>query len=276
MTKKICVLSSDNHPGYLFYFPIVEWIWHKYGWDVALFVTEDVKDIRSYSTEGETSRYIIPSIPNVRSNTLAQTVRHFTANVLPKDAYIMVQDIDLLPLSNWWQPDLTKPSVSGYPEMTGGAFVPVHYTGMTQRQWFEIMDCTGDLAADMEREMKANGRAYGKEWEQYWDTDWDILTKKLLSRKDQINWVTRGMVNGLPYGRVDRSTIQVDKNTGAYSWGASRNVTPKYDAHCESHNSSSPEKWANIRSLLLECHTDFPVQWFDEHARTHFEKYGVK
>lgn len=274
MTKKICVLSSNAHSGYLFYFPIVEWIWHKYGWDVALFVTDDVKDIRSYSTLGNTERHVIPSIPNVRTNTLAQTVRHFTANVLPKDAYIMVQDIDLLPLSNWWNPPLDRPSVSGYPEMTGGAFVPVHYTGMTGAQWFDIMGCTGNLAADMEREMKANGRAYGAEWEQYWDTDWDILTHKLLARKDDINWVSRGMVNGLPYGRVDRSTIVVGAD-GSYSWGASLNIPEKLDCHCESNNSSAPEKWKNIRELLLQFHPDFPVEWFDEHANAHYEKYGV-
>ncbi len=293
MTRKICVLSCDNHPGYMFFIPIVEWIWNKYGWEVALFVTADsvqIEDhIDSYKINREalgvrsesTQIHIIPGIPNVRTNTLAQTVRHFTANVLPKDAYIMVQDIDLLPLSNWWNPPLDRPSVSGYPEMTGGAFVPVHYTGMLGAQWYEMMDCTGDLAADMEREMKANGRAYGQEWgdangqKGYWDTDWDILTKKLLARKSEITWWPRKMVNGLPYGRVDRSTIQVDPVSHAYSWGASGNLPEYYDAHCESHNSSSPQKWANIRSLLLEFHPDFPVEWFDEHAKSHFEKYGV-
>jgi hypothetical protein len=106
----------------------------------------------------------------------------------------MVQDIDLIPLSNVWQPDLTKKSVWGYPEMTGGAFIPVHYTGMMGHYWYELMDCTGDLKADMEREMKANGRAYGKEWEQYWDTDWDILTQKVLKRKSEFTFIQRGMI----------------------------------------------------------------------------------
>ncbi len=272
--RKICVLSSSNHPGYLFFIPIVEWVWNKFGWEVALFVTSDVIETNHQS---ETTKvYTIPDIPNVRPNTLAQTVRHFASNVLPRDAYIMVQDIDLIPLSDWWKPDLTKRSISGYPEMTGGAFVPVHYTGMSGQQWYDLMDCTGNLAADMEREMKANGRAYGETWEQYWDTDWDILTKKVLARpKEEFEFIPRKMVNGLPYGRVDRSTIVVASD-GSYSWGSSRNQPEYYDLHAESHNSSAPEKWKNIRALLLECHPDCPIELWDIHAAAHYEAYGIK
>ncbi len=275
MIRKICVLSANNHPGYLFFIPIVEWVWNKFGWEVALFITSDVKETHHRSET--TTLHIIPDIPNVRTNTLAQTVRHFTANVLPKDAYIMVQDIDLIPLKDWWTPPLDRPSISGYPEMTGGQFIPVHYTGMTGQQWYDLMGCTGNLAWDMETAMKENGRAYGKEWEQYWDTDWDILTQKVKARPaEEFNWVTRGMQNGLPMGRVDRSTIVVDKETGAYSWGASRNISEFWDCHCEWHNSSAPQKWANIRELLIECHPDAPISEWDLHAKTHFEKYGIK
>lgn len=277
--KKICVLSSNAHSGYLFFIPIVEWIWNKYGWDVALFLTEDVNIYDVAALSPTTTVHHIPTLPNVRSSTLAQTVRHFAANVLPRDAYIMVQDIDLLPLSNWWNPPLDRRSISGYPEMTGGAFIPVHYTGMTGDKWYDLMGCTGDLAADMERAMKENGRAYGEKWEQYWDTDWDILTQKVKAAQAkgvEFLFMPRRMVNGLPYGRVDRSTIQVDQVTNAYSWGASRTQPEYYDAHCESHNSSSPQKWANIRELLLECHPDAPIEVWDEHAARHYEKYGVK
>lgn len=270
--RKIAVLSADNHQGYLFYLPIVEWLWNKHGWEIALFVTNDVEDIH---TRLETTKiYRIPDIEGVRTNTLAQTVRHFTANVLPKDAYIMVQDIDLLPLKNYWNPDLNVRTVWGYPEMTGGAFIPVHYTGMTGEKWFELMGCTGDLKADMEREMKANGRAYKEGWENYWDTDWDILTTKVRARMGEFTFLHRQMVNGLPFGRVDRSTIQVGPD-GSYSWGSSGNQPEYIDAHCESHNSSSPEKWKNIKALLEKCYGELP-EWMDEHQKNHYEKHAVK
>jgi hypothetical protein len=270
--KKIAVLSANNHPGYLFFVPIVEWVWNKFGWEIALFVTNDVTE--TYHSSSTTTVYRIPDIEGVRPGTLAQTVRHFTANVLPKDAYIMVQDIDLIPLKDWWKPDLTKRTVSGYPEMTGGQFIPVHYTGMPGKDWYDLMGCTGDLKADMERELKANGRAYGEKWEEYWDADWDILTTKVRAQMDKFTFIPRQMVNGLPYGRVDRSTIVVASG-GSYSWGSSGNIPEKWDAHCEWHNSSSPEKWKNIRALLIEHFPDMPIEQFDEHAKTHYEKYGL-
>lgn len=272
--KKLCVLSSNNHPGYLFFIPIVEWVWNKFGLEIALFVTSDVTETETNHRSSSTTLHIIPDIENVRTGTLAQTVRHFTADVLPRDAYIMVQDIDLIPLKNWWQPDLSKPSISGYPEMTGGQFIPVHYTGMTGQQWYDLMDCTGDLKADMEAAMKANGRAYGKEWQEYWDTDWDILTQKVRARPaEEFNWITRGMVNGLPFGRVDRSTIVVDKETGAYSWGSSGNIPEKLDLHAEWNNSSAPEKWKSIKSEMEKAFGGLP-EWMDQHAAEHFKKYG--
>lgn len=271
--KKLVVLSANPHQGYLFFVPIVEWVWNKYGWEVALFVTSDVTETNHRSES--TTVHVIPDIPNVRTNTLAQTVRHFTADVLPSDVYIMVQDIDLIPLKDWWKPDLNERSISGYPEMTGGQFVPVHYTGMSGQQWYELMDCTGDLATDMERELKANGRAYGEQWEQYWDTDWDILTQKVRARPaSDFNWVPRGMVNGLPFGRVDRSTIVVATD-GSYSWGSSGTIPERLDMHCEWNNSSAPEKWKMIRATMVEAFGELP-EWMDLHAKNHFEKYGIK
>lgn len=266
--RKIAVLSTDNNPGYHFYVPIVEWVWNKFGWEIALFVTPDVGDVGV--RVGTTNTYIIPKVDGVRTNTHAQTVRHFVANVLPKDAYIMVQDIDLIPLQNYWKPNLDAMTIWGW-ELTGYSYIPVHYTGMTGDKWFELMGCTGDLKADLEREIKANGRAYSDDWETYWNTDWDILTKKVLAQKEKFTFVERGLVNGLPLGRVDRSTIMVNPETNEYSWIT--DYPTLIDAHCENHNSSSPEKWANIRKLLVQCFGELP-EWMDEHAKQHYEKYG--
>ena len=277
--NRIVVLSTDNHPGYFFYLPIVEYYWNKFGWDVAVFFPEHMpQELFNPFYCGKNSKvYITPDIEGVRPGTCAQTVRHFVADVLPRDAYWMVQDIDLIPLRAW-DPDPNARTVWGYPEMTGGQFVPVHYTGMTGDKWYDLMGCTGDLKADMEREMKRNGRAYKEKWEDYWDTDWDILTQKVLPRRNEFTWVPRGMVSlgrhTVPKGRVDRSSIIVDPVTNEYSWGETRNQPELIDAHCENNNPSSPEKWANIKSLLMQVFGEVP-NWMDEHTKSHFEKYGV-
>lgn len=272
--KKIVVLSTNANPHYFFYLSIVEWLWNKFGWEVALFVTSDVSIPPDMLHQCSTIIYSIPDIEGVRTNTLAQVVRHFASNVLPKDAYIIVQDIDLLPLKPY-EPDYTKRTIYGW-ELTGHSFIPVHYTGMLGSEWYDIMGCTGDLKADMEREMKANGRAYQENWLQYWDTDWDILTQKVLAQKDKFTFVERGMVNlgkyQTPKGRVDRASIEVNKETGAYSWGYTLNQPDLIDCHCENNFPASPEKWAMIRELLIKVFGEIPI-WLDDYVMNHHLKY---
>ncbi len=260
--KRIAVLSTNNNPDYFFYSPLVEWAWNKFGWEVAMFKTSDVGDLGFRNKE--TKEYIIPDIEGVRSNTLAQCVRHFVSDVLPKEDYIMVQDIDLIPLREW-NPDLNVGTIWGH-ELTGNSFIPVHYTGMTGAKWFDLMDCTGDLKEDMEREMKLNGRAYQEGWENYWDADWDILTQKVMPRKNEFTFIHRGLIqlaqDATPVGRVDR-----------YNMEATMNQENWIDIHCENHNPSAPEKWAKVKNVLVKTFGELPT-WMDEHVTNHHNKYG--
>lgn len=273
--RRIAVISTDNNPNYFFYIPIVEWAWGKFGWDVVIFRTLDIPELTlSYFKPSKTEIYDIPIIEGVRPGTCAQTVRHFVADVLPRDAYWMVQDIDLIPLAPW-NPDLTKRTIYGW-ELTGHSFIPVHYTGMTGDKWYELMDCTGDLKADMEREMKANGRAYKEKWEEYWDTDWDILTQKVLKRRHEFTFIPRGMVKLGQYytaqGRIDRCSIEVNKITGEYSWGYTLNQPTYIDMHCENNCPADPDKWKMIRAVLVKVFGEIP-EWMDEYVKQHHEKY---
>ena len=270
--KKICVLSTNNNPDYFFYLPIVEWLWNKFGWEIRVFLTEDCNDI---TIRGETTKsYIIPNVDGVRTGTLAQVVRHFVSDVLPKDAYLMVQDIDLLPLKEW-NPDLNARTIYGW-ELTGNGFIPVHYTGMLGDKWYDLMGCTGSLQADMEREMKANGRAYKERWDEYWDTDWDILTQKVLNQKEKFIFRERKMLTLGKYqtaeGRIDRCSIEV-KQDGSYIFGYTLNQENYIDMHCENHNPSSPEKWKMIRDVLIKIFGEIP-DWIDSYVEQHHKKYG--
>ena len=270
MIKRV-ILSTNNNPDYFFYLPIVEWVWIKMGWWVDVFYTNDCQGLKTMSDK--TGLHLIPRIDNVRTGTCAQVVRHFASNNFHDDDYLMVQDIDLIPLRAW-DPDLTKSTIYGW-ELTGRSFIPVHYTGMTSGKWKSLMGCTGDLKADMEREMKVNGRAYGKEWSEYWDTDWDILTQKVTAQKGKFTFVDRGMVSLGKYqtarGRVDRCSIEVAPD-GSYSWGYTLNQPDLIDAHCENNNPSSPEKWAMIRALLIQVFKEIPI-WMDDYVLKHHNKY---
>lgn len=265
--NRIVVISTDSNPDYFFYVPIVAWVWNEFGWEVALFSTPDVPDdIWSGYYNPNTTKSSIPIIEGVRPGTCAQTVRHFVADVLPQDAYIMVQDIDLIPLKNFWNPDVTKKTIYGW-ELTGKSFIPVHYTGMIGKDWYEIMGCTGDLKADMERAMKENGRAYEKEWSGYWDTDWDILTQKFKAHGlEKFTFIERGLVqlakDATPKGRIDR-----------YDFDATMKQDEFLDAHMSNHNPSAPEKVSFLKTILERSFGELP-SWFDEHVNQHHAKYG--
>jgi len=269
--RRIAVLSTNNNPDYFFYAPIVEWAWNRLGWDVAVFATADVDEDELNLNTPSTIFKRIPDLPCPSSRelgswrgTLAQTVRHFTANELPDGSYIMVQDIDLIPLRAW-EPDLEKKTIYGW-ELTGHSFIPVHYTGMKKEHWMDIMGCSGDLAADMDRAIRENGRAYGENWDVYWDTDWDILTQKVLPRKNEFTFIRRGMGNfakdATPIGRVDR-----------YDYEKTKNQPELIDLHASNHNPSSDEKWEVIKEMITKCFGEMPG-WMDAHREQHHKKYG--
>lgn len=274
--NRIAVISTNENPDYAFYVPIVTWVWNKLGWEVALFHTNTLDAVGVFNE----LKYFpfpfrleaIPLIDGVRTGTCAQTVRHFVADVLPNDAYIMVQDIDLIPLKNFWNPDVTKKTIYGW-ELTGKSFIPVHYTGMMGKDWYEIMGCTGDLKADMEIAMKENGRAYAKEWgdeggvKGYWDCDWDILTQKFKAHGlDKFTFIERGLVqlakDATPKGRIDR-----------YDFDATMKQEEWLDFHGSNHNPSAPEKVSFLKTILERSFGELP-SWFDEHVSNHHAKYG--
>lgn len=265
--RRIAILSTNNNPDYFFYAPITEWCWNKLGWDVALFKTHDVEERLLRNPNSRV--YSIPNIEGVRTGTQAQVVRHFVANVFDPDCYLMVQDIDLLPLKEW-NPDLTKNTIYGW-ELTGRSFIPVHYTGMMRDIWMEVMGCTRDLKSDMEREMKANGRAYQEKWEDYWDADWDILTQKVLANKSKFTFIDRGMVQFSQYqtakGRIDRINLGPEgyKLTMNQEW---------IDLHAENHNPTAPHKWAAIRGILEKRYGTLP-EWMDIYVTEHHKKHGI-
>lgn len=276
--QKIAVLSINNNKDYQFYLPLAIHYWNYWGWDVAVFYTMDceVPFIQELCKRSESTKmYSIPNIDGVRSGTLAQVVRHFASNVLPDGSLIQVQDIDLIPLKGW-NPDPSQRTIWGW-ELTGKSFIPVHYTTMSKEDWFSIMDCTGDLKADMERELKANGRAYSQTWgdengvKGFWDADWDILTTKVLAQKDKFTFIERGLVNGLPKGRIDRSAIKVDPVTFEYSWND--NIPDPIDIHCESNNPASPDKWKMIKRSIENVLGPVP-EWMDSYVDEFYKKYG--
>jgi hypothetical protein len=244
--KKYVVVSSNANPDYLFYLPYVEKAWAKFGWGICVMVTNDV-DIKELKVNRkETIIVKLPDIPELRTATIAQAGRLYSANYLPMDALIMTSDMDLIPLQDYWHPEPDKITVYGH-DLTWFSFFPMGYTAMTGANWKKYLNCTYDTAGDMIRDCKEIELAYKEDWESWWNHDWTLLTKRLMPFKEQLTMINRGQINiagaTLALGRVDR-----------YNWEETQKQPNLIDAHCENVNVMHHDKLNKFLSIYESIH----------------------
>jgi hypothetical protein len=153
----------------------------------------------------------------------------------------MTSDMDLLPLSNYWNPNVFDVTVYGH-DLTDFTYYPMGYTAMRAEDWRHFMKLTNDTKADLERD--CNEYAYmvkSDEWEQWWNFDWRMLTDRLTHAK--IVHKHRGrQSNGFAYGRIDRgNSLQLIEK-------------PWIDLHGENNNVMHPDKLNKFITLFESVH----------------------
>lgn len=235
--KRYIVVSTNNNPDYYFYLPYIEKAWNTLGWDLIVMVTSDV-DVSTLKTNNlNTLICRLPEIDGVRQESIAQAGRLYAANYVIGNRLLMTSDMDLLPLSNYWNPNVDEVTVYGH-DLTDFTYFPMGYTGMRAEDWRHFLNLTGNTPADMERD--CNEYAYmvkSAEWEQWWNYDWRLLTDRLTHAK--VVHKHRGrQANGFAYGRIDRgnSMQMIEK--------------PWIDCHCENHNVQHPDKLNKFITLF--------------------------
>lgn len=231
--QKIAVISTNNNPDYKFYAPFAEYAWNKLGWQLAIVCTHDVDHGSLITNNPDTIRIQLPEIKGVRTATMAQAGRLYACNTLPHDSLVMTCDIDLLPITDYWQPDPNHITVYGH-DLTDYTYYPMGYVAMTCAKWMEAMGLTYDTEKDMDRDFQLTKAAYAEDWETWWNVDWDLLTKRLQPHKDGIRFVKRGRRydgSGFAHGRIDRGDSM-------------KMIEPPYiDMHCENNNVLHPVKY---------------------------------
>jgi hypothetical protein len=245
--EKIVVVSSNNNPDYLFYLPYVEKAWAHFGWSLCVLVTNDVNINALKNTLESTKIVKLPKIDDMRLETVAQVSRLYAANYLPDDAMIMTSDMDLIPLSDYWKPDINDITMYGF-DLTDKTTFPMSYVAMTGRNWKERLNCTGDIEKDMLRDAAEFERyAYSKNWEMWWGYDQHLLTKRLMPFKNQLNLIDRGRIQiagaNLAIGRVDR-----------YNWIETQKQATFIDAHCHNNNVEHEDKLLPFLELYNKFH----------------------
>lgn len=252
--QKIVVISSNNNVDYLHYAKYQERSWNTLGWQLCIMITHDVdpKDLElpSYFQPSDKLSTIIiklPEIEGLRTATIAQSGRLYAANELPEDALIMTCDMDLIPLSDYWKPELFDITCYGH-DLTDYSYLPMGYCAMSGKNWKKYMNLTGLTKEDMIHDSKdpsLSNDPYSTDWNIFWGFDWDLLTKRLMPYKSIIKFINRGRRedgSGFAHGRIDR--------------GDSLKVIPKpwTDLHGENNNVKHPDKQSKFLAIFNEVY----------------------
>src|SRR6187455_3225509 len=124
--KKYIVLSVNDNNDYLYFTPLTCWAWRYFGWEPILFYQGGNSDALNLVSKNLNVfsllnwRQIIKH-EGYRSDTITQISRLYGAcaiNSFQNDSYLMTCDVDMIPLSDYWEPDLNKVTVWNH-DLTG-------------------------------------------------------------------------------------------------------------------------------------------------------------
>lgn len=269
--KKHVILSVNQNPAYLFYVPLTVWCWRTFGWEPIIFsvgydnhidnlINETFAELHKEMTAEMKNLYQIKRFDvskySFPSETVAQVSRLYGACVA--DGYLMTSDIDLIPLSDYWQPDFEKLTVWGR-DLTDYHY-PIGYIGAPAGTWKEIMllphsDYNELIQFDIERSFDKSATKQKK-----WVFDQDLITARINESSHFPERVDRGTdkKTGYPKGRVDRS-----------SWHL--NHVELIDAHLFHDAHINDESFRKIMVLLKTVWPNEDWTWFVNY-RNEFKK----
>lgn len=229
--RRYVIVSTTNSIDYFFYAPFIERAWKKFGWDLCVVITEDVV-ISDLKLSNEAIIIRMPKIEGLRDASIAQAGRLYAASIFPDETLLMTSDMDLLPLSDYWNPDPNDITVYGH-DLTWRSFYPMGYIAMSAGKWKEYMNLTGEADKDLLRDAKDETIPHSplsNDWEQWWNFDWSLVTERLKPHKDKIKFIDRGQIDiagaTLAKGRIDRYNVSVTREQ----------PEPMIDMHCENNN----------------------------------------
>jgi len=221
---KYIILSVNENVDYFAYVPLTCWAWRRIGWEPILFYHRENESDSLTPVEELVAKYssvethFLKSIPGYRSDTITQTSRLYGTCV--KDGFIMTGDIDMLPLSDYWQHEVDDDTITVYGhDLTGYTQYPICYIAMNSANWANVMNIhkggfTSDISSKdynyfLERDLKTMPQALSKDFNHYWSVDQELITNRLQGK--QIKIINRGQYpNGYAKGRVDRGAWNVN------------------------------------------------------------------
>lgn len=204
------ILSTNDHDNYLFFLPLVCWMWGKFDFESIVIMPDKRTEKVRYVLKNTYAQveFFTPTT-TYREDTLVQVSRLYAGCLdIPDNEYLLTSDVDMLPLSPYFFQWFDQINYFGH-DLTGYGHIPICYIGMMAEKWREIMSIKkgDDIVKMMCDEMISYPQALGGDFQQYWFTDQNIITQKLRSYGlDRCHGIDRQtMPNGCAKGRVCRA-----------------------------------------------------------------------
>jgi hypothetical protein len=209
--NKTIVISTNDHPNYINYWPYVTKAWNKLGWNTLTFYlgTNTIQeDINNKIVK-------IDPINEYRDETVVQVSRLFGHKHIDY-GIIMTSDVDMMPLTDYWKPGYEDITIYGF-DLTKDKQIPICYIAMNSINWKKIIP-----ENSIEELLTKYSIAKSDSFNEYWYTDQKIVTERILKYKYvQIDRKNNKGLGSHEIGRIDRARWTETKN----------NDTLKIDAH---------------------------------------------
>lgn len=205
--KRYIVLSVNDDLEYLQYVPLTVWSWQLIGWEVILFYYGSVLD-KSFNLVNEHTTFnghFLNKIDGYRGDTITQISRLYGAATVNPSDMVMLGDIDMLALSDYWHPKADRITIYGH-DLTNFQNYPICYAAMTAEKWDYVMDYDdADITKLIKRDLDTLKQAKSDDFYKRWESDQDLLTRQINKTAIKKEFINRGKIhNGLAQGRIDR------------------------------------------------------------------------
>lgn len=265
--RKYVVISTNENDNYLFFLPIIVWAWKQFGWNTIVMHSR-LHNLKSrLATETVYSitdrigciMHELDPISTIREETVVQCSRLYAAHLFNDNSYLMTGDVDMLPLSNYW--DIKKKediiSVWGH-DLTGYKHYPMCYIGMRVNKWKEVMKLDGiDIYSDMNKDITCYPQSRSNQWNEWWQVDQDIAMDKInsVTSDQEIYKHDRGIASNshYPLGRIDRGC-----------WDISLQQKERIDAHLL-RPGFDRDNFDKIYSLIQSIFPTSNIHWIKEY-----------
>lgn len=264
--KRYIVLSVNDDPVYLFYLPLALWAWRKIGWlPITAFIGNMYSPVSEFVlNQCKGGPFInFDKIDGYRDDTITQVSRLYCATFAEDESMVMTGDIDLIPLSDYWNPHLQEITCYGL-DLADYRHYPICFVAMSKENWNRIMRLSENTHA-MKNDLDSMPQAKDPDFYKYWFTDQDLITNRLKGKP--INSILRGKLpNGLAKGRVDRGSWSLNHETFIDAH-LHRDLYKAFQNPGHEHFQLYQKKWREHMELL---HTVWPNEdwtWFIDYTK---------